>query len=205
MRVHSQLCLVCCWLPPCIYSLKPPRNFLLLLLFIFTIETPVWGLFRSDSPLFRIPFHWLPYPKKGPSFSQDGARLSAQDLSNTPQKTRPPPISPCCPRASFITTTQGYHKLLTLNIRGLKGEMLIVFRSCSSPSWLTSHMEEVYVKLMFTGSAICNIILNQTILVNTYSLFLCWTLGENGLSSCFNVPSSIIYNIPSYKWQLTKT
>lgn len=109
------------------------------------------------------------------------------------------------PRSSFIPTAQGYHQLLMLNIRGLKGEMLIVFRSFSSLSWWTSHMEEVYVKLMFTGSAICNIMLHQTILVNTYSLFLCLTLGENCWSSCFNVPSSVIYNILSYKWQLTKT
>lgn len=149
-------------------------------------------------PCLEFHFTGSPTPRK--------VLPSARMVQGSQLRTCLTPLrSPCCPRAPFIPTTQGYHKLLTLNIRGLKGEMLIVFRSCSSPSWLTSRMEEVYVKLMFTGSAICNIILHQTILVNTYSLFLCWTLGENGLSSCFNVPSSIIYNIPSYKWQLTKT
>lgn len=60
--------------------------------------------------------------------------------------------------SSCTPSTQGEHKLFTRKIRGLEGEMLIAFRSFGSPSWLTSHMEEVYVKLMFTGSALSSII-----------------------------------------------
>lgn len=166
-----------------------------------------WGLVHPSSEVHftgsYTPTPGEPLPRAGSAGAARGSRLRV-----CPTRLRRRAHLPSAhgyPRSSCIPTVQGYHELPTLSIKGLEGEMLIVFRSLSSPSWLTFHMEEVYVKLMFTSSAICNIILHQTILVNTYSLFLCWTLGENCWSSCFNVPSSIIYNILSYKWQLTKT